>query len=209
MICQGDARYIPLAANSVDLIFTDPPYSKTALPSYSWLAHEAVRILRPEAFVLAMCGGAFLDEVFRSFSESGLTFYWKYEIELVGWATGVYWPRGNHKVQVTTRVKSILAYSKGPSLSRTSTLGLFRSDGADKRYHHWGQDVSSARYYIDCFSKPGDLVLDPFVGGGTTLVACQLLGRRGIGIDLDKAACTTSRDRLVHSDTARPLPLFT
>jgi hypothetical protein len=45
-----------------------------------------------------------------------------------------------------------------------------------------------ARQIIVAFSKPGDLVLDPFMGGGTTLVEACALGRRAIGTDLNSLA---------------------
>jgi site-specific DNA-methyltransferase (adenine-specific) len=45
-------------------------------------------------------------------------------------------------------------------------------------------------------TDPGDLVLDPCCGSGTTLVAAQLLGRRAIGIDRSEEAITISRERL-------------
>ena len=41
---------------------------------------------------------------------------------------------------------------------------------------------------VRCYSKPGDLVVDPFVGGGTTLKVADGLGRRAIGYDIDPAA---------------------
>ncbi len=44
---------------------------------------------------------------------------------------------------------------------------------------------SFARQMILSFSKPGDLVLDPFVGGGTTLVEARALGRSAIGADVN------------------------
>jgi site-specific DNA-methyltransferase (adenine-specific) len=45
-------------------------------------------------------------------------------------------------------------------------------------------------------SEPGDLVLDPCCGSGTTLVAAQLLGRRALGIDASEEAIAISRERL-------------
>jgi hypothetical protein len=43
-----------------------------------------------------------------------------------------------------------------------------------------------AETVIDIFTEPGDLVLDPFMGGGTTLVAARLSGRYGIGTDINE-----------------------
>ncbi len=49
---------------------------------------------------------------------------------------------------------------------------------------------------IEASSNPGDLVLDPFCGSGTTLVAAQRLGRHWIGIDSNASAVETARERL-------------
>lgn len=46
---------------------------------------------------------------------------------------------------------------------------------------------------IRLFSDPGDLILDPFVGGGTTLVEAGYSGRRSIGIDISSLAAFVSR----------------
>jgi len=46
------------------------------------------------------------------------------------------------------------------------------------------------------YTEPGDLVLDQMVGSGTTLVECKLLGRRGIGIDINRDAVMVARNRL-------------
>ncbi|WP_431123359.1 DNA methyltransferase [Flagellimonas flava] len=45
-----------------------------------------------------------------------------------------------------------------------------------------------AREFIEYFTEPGDLILDPFMGGGTTLVEANLLGRNSIGFDISTLA---------------------
>lgn len=52
-------------------------------------------------------------------------------------------------------------------------------------------------------SDPGDLVLDPFCGSGTTLVAADRLGRRCVGIDVSAEAVKLSRDRIASSSVTR------
>ncbi len=49
---------------------------------------------------------------------------------------------------------------------------------------------------IRLVTNPGDLVLDPFCGSGTTLVAAALNGRRGFGIDVSEDAVVLTRERL-------------
>ena len=46
---------------------------------------------------------------------------------------------------------------------------------------------------IRCFSKPGDLILDPYMGGGTTIVEALATGRRAIGNDLNELAVFVTR----------------
>ena len=45
-----------------------------------------------------------------------------------------------------------------------------------------------ARAAIEAFTAPGDLVLDPYVGGGTTLVEVRAMGRHGLGTDISQLA---------------------
>ena len=52
------------------------------------------------------------------------------------------------------------------------------------------------RWLCRLLTKPGDLVLDPFLGSGTTLLACLAEGRRGVGVERGPTYADISRRRL-------------
>jgi hypothetical protein len=209
MIARLDVRRLPLANESVDMIFSDPPYIKAQRETYRWLANEAARVLKPGKFIAVMCGGVSLNDLMRWFDDAGLTYYWLYQLSMGGKQTGVIWKQGTPNMPIASRIKHILVYSNGQAVARTATTDLYHSARPDKRWHHWGQTVDSHRYYIDCFSAPGDLVLDPMAGGGTTGVACSILGRRCILGDIDPGALATMRRRFdERPELLSPDPLF-
>lgn len=63
--------------------------------------------------------------------------------------------------------------------------------------------VELPAWFIKLFTKPGDVVLDPFMGAGTTAVACKQLGRHFIGIEINPSYCDIARRRLL---TVKQLP---
>jgi site-specific DNA-methyltransferase (adenine-specific) len=67
---------------------------------------------------------------------------------------------------------------------------------AAARLHPNEKPVSLMRKLVALCSIPGELVVDPFMGSGTTLRAAKDLGRRAIGIDLVEANCETAVRRL-------------
>ena len=56
--------------------------------------------------------------------------------------------------------------------------------------------------------KLGELVLDPFLGTGATLIAAQQLGLSAIGIEIDPGYCEAARRRLAQISTEQPEPTF-
>jgi site-specific DNA-methyltransferase (adenine-specific) len=70
--------------------------------------------------------------------------------------------------------------------------------GRGDRYHH--PAVFPAELIEMLLSladlKPGDLVVDPFAGIGSTLVAAKKLGLSAVGMEIDPAYCEASRKRL-------------
>ena len=73
--------------------------------------------------------------------------------------------------------------------------------GSTHNFYHYPSRFSPeiAQTIINLFSKPGDSVLDPFMGGGTSIIEGMMLGRRMVGIDLNALA------HFVASVRTRPL----
>lgn len=61
---------------------------------------------------------------------------------------------------------------------------------------------------IKLFSFVGDTVLDPFLGSGTTLIACALLNRRGIGVEIDEEYCKLAKTRIINEGKIFQKKLF-
>jgi len=193
-IVTGDARELAkqIPDGSIDLIFTDPPYLKEYLPLYDWLAMEAARILKPDGFLLAYAGTYWKAEVIKRLT-AHMDYYFDFILINGGNHSPLMWSR-----KVISRHKSIIALRKYGSDGhpRTNVLSSWVGGGEDKRFHTWGQDESSARYYIDCFSKPGDIVFDPFVGGGTTCAVAKQLKRQFIGFEIIPEMAKIARARI-------------
>ncbi|OGW49997.1 MAG: DNA methyltransferase [Nitrospirae bacterium RBG_19FT_COMBO_42_15] len=85
-----------------------------------------------------------------------------------------------------------------------SQLGVWqftyeKRDIRDRTLHPATFPISLARKIIDLFSHCGELVLDPFVGSGTTLLAAQDCGRNAIGFDLKEEYVDLCRQRVGQS----------
>jgi DNA modification methylase len=65
--------------------------------------------------------------------------------------------------------------------------------------HPCPKPLEWATKQVEMFTKPGDLVIDPFCGSGTTGVACRLLDRRFIGIELDPTYASIARRRIAEA----------
>lgn len=68
-----------------------------------------------------------------------------------------------------------------------------------KHLHPTQKPIALMIWLLERYTKPGDLVVDPYMGSGPITKACQLLGRRYIGVELVEAYCATTVNRLAQT----------
>ena len=87
--------------------------------------------------------------------------------------------------------------------ARHLVMGFGRDGGTDDwltgSRNAWQQEIASARYYIETLTHPGDLVFDPFCGGGTTATAAKITNRRYLTCDVDEQAIWIARQRVAEA----------
>lgn len=76
------------------------------------------------------------------------------------------------------------------------TYNTAKGDAQERPDHPCPKPLPLMRTLIEQFTDPGDLILDPFMGSGTTLRAAKDLGRRAIGIEVNEAYCKVAVERL-------------
>ncbi len=192
-LLHGDfrERLAEVPDGSVDVIVTDPPYPAEFLPLWSDLAEVAARVLRPQGLLLAMSGKVQLLEV-----TDGLRKHLRY-----GWVYVQPLTSSNSRVlarQVLQAWKPWLAFSNGawPSGRVEWHADLLAEGVRVKDTYRWQQDHGPVEQLLVDLTRPNDLVLDPFVGTGTTGVAALRTGRRFLGVELDADRFSGAVDRL-------------
>jgi len=94
-----------------------------------------------------------------------------------------------------TCMHPILYYGKDPKTG--CYPNSFKSNAiAEKNGHPCPKPIEWIRWFVDRASTPTDIILDPFLGSGTTAVAAKQLGRKYIGIEINMDYCKIAEDRL-------------
>ena len=133
----------------------------------------------------------------RGFSPREKGVHWKYkteELDRLDAAGLIYWPKGGTGFPRLKRYRDEL---KGKPIDSVWDDLFAVNSQADERSDYPTQKPETLleRVILSC-SNPGDLVLDCFIGSGTTAAVAQKLGRRWIGCDINKGAIQTTAKRL-------------
>ncbi len=87
----------------------------------------------------------------------------------------------------------------------TNGLWTFSGESKKKVGHPAPFPVELAKRCIKLFSFVEDTVLDPFLGSGSTLIACALLNRKGIGVEIDEKYCRLAKKRITSELSVKEL----
>ena len=186
---------------SVDFVLTDPPY----LANYhsrdgrtiandsdgAWLKpafHEIFRVLRQDSFCVSFYGWPHADKFIAAWREAGF--------RLAGHLTFTkQYPSAERFLRYHHENAYLLAKGNPPQpTERVPDVLEWKYSG--NKLHPTQKPLCVLTPLIRSFSRPGDTVLDPFCGSGSTLLAAKLQGRNFIGIELDPRYSAIARGRL-------------
>jgi len=176
----GDFREAPMSPDSIDVIITDLPYGKEYVALYGQLAEFAASVLKEGCSLLVMAGQSYLPDILAAMSLH-LQYHWIVSYQTPGGQASQVWP-----CKVSAFWKPVLWFVKG-KYAGDWVGDVVKSDvnDNDKRFSDWGQSESGIARLVEGWSKPGQIVLDPCCGAGTTGVTSVARGRYFIGIDVD------------------------
>jgi site-specific DNA-methyltransferase (adenine-specific) len=103
---------------------------------------------------------------------------------------------GDRPSQGWEAISYLFKKDKRASWNANGAHGNYVTNLATPTGHPTPKPLSIVSSFVERFSNLGDLILDPFAGGGTTLVAGRNLGRRVIGCEIDEKYCELIARRL-------------
>lgn len=189
---------------SVNAIITDPPYGinyvsqtgariKNDKASFIWFLYDAFRVLKSGGTLLCFTRW----DVEQTFIDA---------IELAGFRVKseviwdkVYHGMGDTKAAFAPAHENIVFAIKGKYSfpgGRPKDLVTFSKLGSAQMIHPTEKPVGLIANLITAVTKPDGLILDPFAGSGSTLVAAKKSGRRFIGVELDDEYYEKARRRI-------------
>ena len=202
-IIQGDCTAIlkTLPDESVDFVLTDPPYfvrykdrsgrtiRNDRYPGKVLDAfNDVYRVLKPNSLCVSFYGWNRVDSFFTAWKGAGFTPVGHIVFSKT-YASAQRFLRYSHE--------SAYVLAKGrPELPADPISDVLPWHYSGNHNHPTEKAVDTITPIIEAFTKAGDVVLDPFSGSGSSLVAAALLRRQYIGIELAQKYCDHARRRL-------------
>ena len=199
-----------IPANSVDAIITDPPYNISRDNNFTTMGRAGIDfgewdkdfdltswikvaepLLKKGGNIVIFNSWKNMTNITKSLEENG------FEVkDLIRWKKTNAMPRNRDRRFITDYEVAVWAVKKGGKwtfnrLSDTYEIpeivgGLTPKSEKIEGGHPTQKPVYVMKWLIERLTNEGDVVLDPFMGSGTTGVACKNLNRKFIGVELDE-----------------------
>lgn len=210
MDCLDGLRQIEAA--SIDCIITDPPYGISYQSAWRtdksdrfdviendgqpfiWFLYDAFRVLKVGGSILCFCRWDTQEAFINAMKWAGFAI-----------KSQIIWDRGNHglgdlKAQFAPMhdvaifaVKGAFTFRNGRPKSVIRSMRV----SPDKLLHPTEKPIDLMRQLVETLTAADELVLDPFMGSGSTAVACYQTGRRFIGFEINEDFVKVGNDRLL------------
>ncbi len=206
--CRELASLIP--DSSIDLVLTDPPFGigfqysngykddpKTYIDLLRWIIKESERVVKDGGYIFVFQAINRLRETWQIFPDESRLF------------AGC-----KNFVQIK---KNIIQYGFDPAIFWKKCEGDFSPNGRDwhigntantknrtNDFHSCPRPLDTITYMVDNFCPADGVVLDWFMGSGTTALAAKMTGREYIGFEIMKDTAEKARERVAK---VNPMPL--
>ena len=202
IICGDCLKLMKVIPNeSIDVIITDPPYGLNKsgvyndedLTTFYKVLPECYRVLKNDRFFMTFFSTKFLPYLFKN---NPFSYFWQIIL---------YCPRGMVRSPIgLTKYMSCFIFKKGdPKIIRLDRDLFEHISGTsmiepDEGYinHPTPKPKHFIKEILSMFTKENDVILDPFVGSGSTAIACKQLNRRFIGFEINSNYVRIANERL-------------
>lgn len=182
------------------MVLTDPPYGINYVPrNIKWKC-----VLNDNLSDYCLQWFKEIKRVGKSFIVFGANNFIKYIPDKYGWL--VWDKRLSEKGDKMFGSPFELAISKANKykMYRVQHGGVINADSIignnEKRVHPTQKPIILFSKILNDFSNENDLILDPFLGSGTTAIACKRLNRKYIGIEISSEYCEVAKKRLLQEE---------
>ena len=185
---------------AIDLVLTDPPYGikesneknrtrarlakTTDFGHYDWDKQK----VKKEYF-----------EEIRRVSKNQVIFGGNYYASILGDSScWLVWDKDNGKNDFADCELAWTSFKTAVRKFKWRWKGMLQEDmkNKEKRVHPTQKPLPLFKWILEKYSQPNNLILDPFLGSGTTAVACLSLNRHFIGIELSPEYCEVAKRRI-------------
>ena len=219
---QGDCLEVMknIPDNIIDLVVTDPPYKivqggctnkavrfkgsnsdevkkgilfkENSIKFDEWIP-EIYRVLKPNSHCYIMVNDRNLKELIIVCENNGFKL-----LNILVWGKSKHSP--NKYYMKNCEFIVLLRKGRAKNINNMGTKQLLLVDNVDNKKHPSEKPISLIKIFIENSSVENNIILDPFMGSGSTGVACINTNRNFIGIELDENYFNIAKNRIAECD---------